>query len=322
MSAHVRKLLVPLIKYALLLAVLWYVFMAMQKEFAKASPADIAALKPDWLLMIIAGICLMGVNSVQMISYRSLLRAYGARPTWRQMAAIAWIPPLGKYIPGKVFALLGAMAMLRRFAVNVAVAISVVLMLDAFSVLVGLIMSSPLLSQPPVSEKFPWGKWLGPAFVVCGIIALSPPVFGRVLRFGLNVLKRPPLERLPTWREYGVPVACAVAQWLFAGAALWLCARSLMPALSPSTYARFVMIAACAMTLSYLALFAPGGVGPREAIFLALLPPLMKDAPVGSITVVVVAMRVLQSIVEMLLAGFGWLMLRRENRPHVDHNLL
>jgi uncharacterized membrane protein YbhN (UPF0104 family) len=311
MTPLTRKIALTVLKYALLIAVLWYVVATMRSELAKADAADLASLKPNWLLMALAGLCLVGVNSVQMISYRSLLRAYGASPTWRQMAAIAWIPPLGKYLPGRVWALMGAIAMLKRFSIKVAIAVSVVIMLDAFNVLMGLIISSPLLMQDPVSTIVPAGRWLGPVFVACGILALSPPVFGRVLKLGLRVLKRPPLDRLPRWREYATPIACAIAQWLFAGGALWLASRSIAP-VSVSDYPRFVMTAACAMTISYLAIFTVAGLGVREAIYLALLPTLLGEGPTGMITIVVIAMRVLQTLVEVALAGVGAMMLKRE----------
>lgn len=319
MSSRTRKILLNVVKYALIAAVLWYVVATMRTELAKVNADDWAALKPNWLLMTLAGLCLMGVNSVQMISYRSLLRAYGASPTWRQMAAIAWIPPLGKYLPGRVWALMGAIAMLKRFAINVAIAISVVIMLDAFNVLIGLIISSPLLMQPAVAKVVPAGKWLGPVFVACGLIALSPPVFGRVLTLGLKLLKKPPLERLPRWIEYATPVTCAVAQWLFAGGALWLASRSIAP-VHAGDYPQFVMTAACAMTISYLAIFTVAGFGVREAIYLAMLPPLLGQGPTGMISIVVIAMRVLQTLVEAMLAGFGWWMLKLEtrSREHSD----
>ena len=313
MSSRTRKISLAVLKYAILIAVLGFVVHAMREEFSKTNAADWSKLKPNPLLIIAAMLCLVGVNSVQMISYRSLLRAYGARPTWRQMAAIAWIPPLGKYLPGKVWALLGAVAMLKRFAISVAVAVSVVIMLDAFSVIVGLIFSSPLLMWPPISEKYPWCRWLAPVFIACGVISLSPPVFGRVLKFALERLRRPPLERMPRWTEYFTPILCAIAQWLFAGGALWLTARSIAP-VSPGAYPTFVMIAAGAMTISYLALVAPGGLGVREAIFMLALPAVLNDAPTGSISIVVIAMRVMQTLVELALAGIGAWMLKRETR--------
>jgi glycosyltransferase 2 family protein len=319
MSATVKTNLLRFAKFAVLAVVLAFVVLAMRRELSKASAEDWAALKPDAWLVVAAGLCLVGVNSVQMLSYRALLRGYGARPTWPQMAAIAWIPPLGKYVPGKVVALLGAMAMLRRFGIGVAIAVSVVIMLDAFSVLVGLIVSSPLLMEKQVVDYFPAGRWLGPLCIAGGLVALSPPVFGRLLGIALRLLKRPALMRMPTWGEYVVPVLCAAAQWLFAGGALWLMSRSVAE-VSPEALPRFLMIAACAMTLSYLALLAPGGLGVREALFMLLLPPLLADAPTGTVTIVTIGMRLLQTIVEVCLAGLGALALRHTSpaEPSVE----
>ena len=308
-----QKTLVRLAKYAVLTVVIVYVVLAMRHEFAKTTRADLLRLQPDWRLTIGAGLCLVGVNSVQMIRYKSLLRAYGASPTWTQMAAIAWIPPLGKYVPGSVWALGAAIAMLKRFGVNVVIAISVVVMVDAFSEIVGLIVAVPVLLHPPVSEKFPAGKWLAPIFLIAGVVALAPPMFNRLLAFALRLFKRPPLTRMPTWGEYGVPVLTAIAQWLFAGGALWLMTRAVTP-VPASAFPQFTMVAAAALAVGYLFFIAPAGAGPREVIFVTLLPALTPGAPAGTVAIVTIAMRLLQVVVELALAGFGAIVLNAQGR--------
>ena len=313
MTTRTKKLLINVAKWTILAVVIVYVVLAMRHEFAKTSRADLVRLQPDWRLTIAAGLCLVGVNSVQMIRYKSLLRAYGAAPTWTQMAAIAWIPPLGKYVPGSVWALGAAIAMLKRFGVNVVIAVSVVVMVDAFSEIVGLILSVPVLLHPPVSDKFPAGKWLAPVFLLAGVVALAPPVFNRLLALALRIFKRPPLARMPTWGEYVVPLLTAIAQWLFAGGALWLMTRAVAP-VPFGAFPQFVMVAACALAVGYLFFIAPAGAGPREVIFVTLLPALTPGAPAGTVAIVTIAMRLLQVIVELALAGVGALMLRFERR--------
>lgn len=302
---------VPLLKFAIAAVVLWYVVRAMRAEFTKTTSEDLAHLTPNWLLVIAAALCLAGMNTVQMIRYRSLLLAYGARPTWTQMLAIAWIPPLGKYVPGSVWALMGAIGMLKRFGINVAIAISVVLMVDAFGEIMGLILSVPLLMRPPISEHIPGGKWTAPLLLTVGIVTLAPPILGRLVQLALRIIRRPPLSRLPTWGEYVVPVLSAIAQYVFAGGALWLMTRSVAH-VSPLDFPWFVMVAACAMAIGYLFFVAPGGLGVREWIFLALLPPLLPtDAPHGTVAIVTIGMRLLQVIVELSLAGLGAIALRK-----------
>jgi glycosyltransferase 2 family protein len=134
------------------------------------------------------------------------------------------------------------------------------------------------------------------------------------VNFALRKLRRPPLERLPSLRFYIVPVICAFAQWVLAGLALWFMTRSITDAVPATRIPLFVSIAALAMTISYLALFAPGGLGVREEIYRRTLMILI--GPQAAI--VVVAMRLAQTLVEVLVASVGLAMLRARSR--MDEN--
>lgn len=308
-----RKWLFRGLKFGALAVVFIFLFLAIRRDLSKADADLWKRTNVNWLLVALSGVCLAGMNTVQMVRYRSLLRAYGTHPTWRQMASIAWIPPLGKYVPGSIWSLGAAIAMLKRFGINAAIAVSVVIMVDAFSEVVGLIISTPLLMRPPIATEYPSARWLAPPLLIAGMLVLMPPVFNRVLKWALQKLKRPPLERMPTWSEYAVPILSAVAQWLFAGGALWLMARSVAP-VEFARFPQFVMIASCAMAIGYLVFVTSAGIGPREWIFLTLLPPMLANAPAGTVTIVTIAMRLMQIVVELLLAALGAWMLRIENR--------
>lgn len=299
-----RGRLIALLKAVALVAVLGFVGYALAVQFRRIDWATVEFRAGPVLL---ATLLLAGVSTVQMVSYRSLLAAYAAPPPWRAMAAVAWIPPLGKYVPGKVAALLGAMYMLRRFGVPAAVAVSVVLVLDGLAVIAGLICSSPILAWEPVRRVLPGGAAYAAAVIAAGVICLHPAVFGRLVNAGLKAAGRPALPKMPALRQYAVPVACAFAQWLLAGLALWWMTRSVaeVPA---GSIGLFISVAALAMTVSYLALFAPGGLGVREAIYLGALAAIPAVGAKGAI--VVALMRLAQTLVELALAGLGWLLLR------------
>ena len=303
-----RRLIFTSIKIILLSALLYFVVIAISRELKKVE--DWSIFRPDWTWIFLSMLASFGVCSVQIISYRHLLRCYGQRPTWPQMMSIAWIPPLGKYIPGKVAALGGAMYMLRKFGVAAAIAISVVLMMDAFAVLLGLMIGSRLLMTEPVASRVPGGSILAIGVIVIGCIALLPAVFSRILNFGLRVLKRPPLDQLPSLLNYIVPILCGIFQWLFAGLALWCMCRSIT-FVDSNLIPDFIVIQACAMTIGYLALIAPGGFGVTEAIRLIALAPLLPHAQVGTVSVVVIAMRLMQIGIEVGLAGIGALIYTR-----------
>lgn len=306
-----HRMALKIIKTTVFLAVLGFVLWALVGQFRKI---DFSTIDFALVPVLISSAFLVGVCTVQMISYRSLLAAYAHAPPWRAMAAVAWIPPLGKYVPGKVGALLGAMYMLRRFAVPGGVAVSVVLVLDGLAVIAGLICGSPLLLSPAVQKVLP-GAWIYCAIVVIGgIVCLHPAVFGRLVNFALTKMKRPPLPKMPDLAHYIVPVLCAFAQWVLAGFALWWMTRSVAE-VEPKQILLFISIAALAMTISYLALFAPGGIGVREAIYLGTLTAIPGIGPKAAI--IVAMMRLMQTLIELALAGIGMLMLRQFGAPEV-----
>jgi hypothetical protein len=301
-ATYRRRLAFMLIKYALLLAVLVFVGWALVHNFRQI---DFSTVEFAAVPIVLAVLFLVGVSTVQMISYRALLGAYAHAPPWRAMAAVAWVPPLGKYVPGKVAALLGAMVMLRRFNIPAAVAVSVVLVLDGLAVIAGLITGSPLLLWDPIERVLP-GGWIYCAIVViAGAVCLHPAVFGRLVNVALKKLNRPGLPKMPDLAHYAVPILCAFSQWALAGLALWWMTRSVAD-IEVKQLPLFISIAALAMTVSYLAIFAPGGLGVREAIYLGTLTTII--GPKAAI--VVAAMRLAQTIVEVSLAGIGVLLLR------------
>ncbi|MFT3785310.1 MAG: hypothetical protein QM770_03980 [Tepidisphaeraceae bacterium] len=228
------------------------------------------------------------------------------------MAAIAWLPPLGKYVPGKVVALLGAMAMLRRVGVQAAVAASVVLMLDALAVLTGLIVATPTLLHPAIVARYGPLVYTAVACVLVGSVVLHPHVFVRLLNTLLKKMKRSTIPHVPSVIEYLPTIALAFAQWLFAGLALWCMCRAFVPGLAIATLGPLIAAAAGAMTISYLVLISPGGVGVREGIYLFILPLLLGTGSGPAVALIVPAMRLWQTIIEVVLASLGAAILKSD----------
>lgn len=264
--------------------------------------------------MVLALGMLIGVSTVQMISYRTLLKAYAHAPGWLAMLAVAWVPPLGKYIPGKIAALMAAMALLKRFSIPTAVAVSVVLVLDGLAVLAGLITGLPVLYWEPVRKTVPWAWVVCIPVIAIGALCLWPGVFGRLMNTILTRLGKSPLPRLPTAGEYLIPVLCAFSQWGLAGLSLMWMVESITNQDQWHRLPLYISFAALSQTIGYLALFAPGGIGVREAILLAGLIPL-----VGPLVGLIVPLRALvQIVVDVMLACIGLAILNRLKPSLVD----
>src|SRR5688572_25371372 len=306
-----KRRALPYIKAAICLVVLAFVVYALVRQFRAVSWDDLH-FHPG--LALLAVLAMLGVNGVQLVMFRALLAAYDHRLPWRVLLGAAWVPPLGKYVPGKLAAVAGSVYLLRKHGVPGAVAVSVALMADGLAVIAGLIVSTPLLLWEPVRGKMP-NAWVWCiALALAGVVALHPRIFVGLINVLLRKMNRPPIASTPALGPYLVPVAMSFAQWLFAGLGLWLMTRAVTD-VSPRMLPLFIATAALAMTFSYLALFAPGGLGVREGLYLLTLGPVIG----ASAAVVVVAMRVIQTVIELTLAAIGATLLRAAgNRATID----
>jgi len=300
--------LIVVAKWLICLIVVAFVTYALAQHIKKI---DWATVRFDLPLALAAGGCIVAVTLAQIIAYRFLLAAYGTAPSWAQAATLSWVPALGKYVPGKVVAIGGTVYLLRKFRIAAPIALSVALMGDALAVLTGIIVAAPMLRQPEMRARLPGGWIWSLAIVAIGLICLWPPVFASLVNVALRKLNRPTLGAAPHIRFYIAPVLATACQWIFWGLALWLTTRSIGGDLTSREIPAMIFMIALANTVGYLALFAPGGIGVREGILLAALTPMMGNMS----AIVVLALRLIQTIAEIVLALTGVWILRRNPMP-------
>jgi hypothetical protein len=299
-----RNLVFTGIKFAVCIAAIVFVVIALKRNLRDF---DWHNFHPHIGVLFAAGARIGAVTITQIVAYRLLLAAYGPKLTWPQSATLSWVPGLAKYIPGKVVAIGGTVYLLRRYKIPAAIALSVTLMGDAVAVLTGLIVGAPMLLTPEARAHLPGGVIWCVLMIVGGLIALYPPVFTKLVNVALRKLKRAELSAIPKLQYYLLPILAGFGQWICWGIALWFTARSI-GFVDAHVIPRFIVIAALANTIAYLVIFAPGGIGFRELFLFLGLDPLIGHA---NAAIVVVAIRLIQTVVEIVVAGIGMLILKR-----------
>lgn len=291
------------VKLALLTIVLFFVARALIRRFAAVPWAEIH-FAPCFVALALAS--MVAGYLLTAAVYRMLLASFCPPPDWPRMLAVAWISPMGKYVPGKVASVAGEIWILRRYGVPGPVAAGVILMLQGLAVTLGLTVSVPLTLWQPVSRALPMA-WLWCAMLVAaGLICLHPKIFGAVGNFFARRLTRRPLEKLPRLRHYPKLFVLQLVVLGFWGLALWLMARSIAD-VPIHRIPLLVSGAALAATIGFLAFFAPAGIGVREGILLVILTPVTGPENAAILTV---AMRLMQTLVEVLLALAALILLR------------
>jgi hypothetical protein len=216
-----------------------------------------------------------------------ILDVLGVSPQ-RRSAAIFFQAQLAKYIPGSVWQYAGRAALANAHGIPmrpVAVSLPVEFTASAFA---GGSMAAFLLG------------WWGAAVVV--------------LLAGVMVL----LERLAPFRRPAVRATVRATLlylpvWLVLGTSFWLCARGLLD-IPVQDLALYVGAFSVAFLAGLFAVYAPGGLGVREAVLVALLAHRIGA---GNALVVAAASRLMFVVVDVVLAGVATAALRR-GRSRVD----
>ena len=243
-------------------------------------------------------------------AWRAVLGGWGERLPPLEAARIWTISSLGKYLPGKVWAIAGMALMARDAGVSVWAATASAVILQALAVGTGLLAAfaggvGPLDAvRPELATAFRVG-----AIGVAGGMALlsHPPLMRRLLLLaGLPASTATPPARV-LWRA---TLANLVA-WAGYGLAFWLLARALVPQVSLSPGLAIAVFAA-SYVAGLAALFAPGGLVVREGLMVVLL---QETTGLGVAALLAVASRVALTVTEVG-AALPFLLIRVE-KPSV-----
>jgi len=250
-------------------------------------------LQPGWLLA--AAAITWAAYALLVEAWRRVVVSMGQRLGYRDAARICMVSNLGKYIPGKVWAIAGNALLAQQAGVDATASVAAALVLQALALASGVTLVGIL--GPATLRAYGTGYVavtviLG-ALAVLGVLALTS---GRLL----GMLRRVLPAAMPTLTPVPLGVMLAafaanVCAWAAYGLAFVCLARGLTPD-AALTWSQ----ASTVFTISYLvglvALFAPGGVGPRESLFVVLL-----TGPLGPKLAVVLALasRVLLTITEL-----------------------
>lgn len=205
---------------------------------------------------------------------------------------ISALSNLGKYVPGKVWAVLGIVYFLKRRGYSATEAVAATGLHQAYTVVAGLLFVSAVLG----SEI--WGR-LPLVSVLAGlglaVVVIYPPVFSCLFNRALALFKREPLPYTISFGRAFLLLLAYVGAWILYGASFWCMLKGI--GIDNPPFWSMAAASSAAYLLGFLALFAPGGLGVREGILLVLITP---HIPAGLAATVTVIARVWITIVELI----------------------
>ena len=206
----------------------------------------------------LAGMTLVGVP------WRRSLRLLGADPSMRNTLYWYFVGQLGKYVPGPMWPVVGRAELARRDGVGRPAAYGSSMLslgatyLAAIAVVVGML---PFATDGGAGDAW-WILLLLPV----GLLALHPVPIGWAKRTAEGLVRRPIDVTVPSWRDAVGLVARHVPAWFLIGTATWLVARAFDPTVD---WAELMVPGVLSWVVGFLVVPAPGGIGVREAAFVA-----------------------------------------------------
>ncbi len=297
------------VQWAAGLAILWFAGRSLVRNWHQLG-AQPLQWRIDPLSILLAALVVWGMYALLVAAWRVMLGAWGERLDGWTAARIWTVSNLGKYLPGKVWAIAGMALMARQAGISPGAATGSAVILQAVSLGSGAAVAA-LTGAAALERARPGATvalWLLLAAAVAGVaMLLWPPLLRRLLRAAAPETAgeaAPPLAAV----LYGV--VANVTAWVGYGVALWLLARGLLPTAGLGIRAAIAVFTASYLA-GFLALIAPGGLGVREGLFILMLQGTLG---IGAATALALASRVLLTVTE-LGAAMPFLAFPRRN-PH------
>jgi glycosyltransferase 2 family protein len=299
-KAHPR---VVIVSQLVILAVFFgSVGWAMRGSFKDAGD-DLRNADP--VLFVLACVVLAIYYLVFVLGWMRILWDWGIHISYPAALRAEMVSMLAKYIPGGVWTPAARVVAARRAGVTDAALVTVSILVEAgISAVAGVVVFVVSLA---------WVKGvdapIAPLVVFAVVVAavLHPRVFcplaSRVLR-KLGHGSLPPLRT--STMAFLLLFYCGT--WLIGGTALWLLLRSVGAHPGVGSIVFLGGVAAVGAIVAVLAVFAPSGLGPREASMYGLM---LAIASQGAALGATLLNRVAITVVEVLLFVLGGLILRK-----------
>jgi uncharacterized membrane protein YbhN (UPF0104 family) len=242
------------------------VWRAIARNWSEFQSLHVAlALQPGWLALSV--LLVFVTYAVQIESWRRILAGWSQPLTYGRAARIWLLVNLGRYVPGKVWSVAGLIVLAQRAGVAAWAAGASAFAIQA----IGLGTAVAVVAAATPGAESPLRLGAAALVAVATIVGLAWDRGARWLARAAGLADQ--FRPLPL-AAVAESAALTLASWITYGAAFWLLARGLgLPGTLAVTTAAGVF--ALGYILGLLALFAPGGVGVRELVFIGLLAPAL-----------------------------------------------
>jgi uncharacterized membrane protein YbhN (UPF0104 family) len=218
--------------------------------------------------LLISSLMLVIANFIFLIQiWRKIISRMGYFLKFAKAFKIFFYSSMGKYVPGKVWSVLGMVYLAEKEGIPAKVGVTSAVLNQALNMIAGLLLvlivsGTRFLGGLPKALYFPLAGIL--------IISIYPPLMERVLNILLKLVKKETIKINLSFQHNLAFTLFFMLSWAVYGVAFNVFIRSLAPyswELVPFVASAF----AFSYIIGFLSVFVPGGLGVREGILVFYL---------------------------------------------------
>ncbi len=307
-KSAIKKILPVLIKLVLFALVVYFIYLQFRANWDDIRNYHWQINNAGLLILSIA--CALFALFLFAATWKMVVTGFGERIGLGVAFKISYLSNLGRYVPGKIWQLFGIIYVARQYGLSPEKATASFIIsqlfttVSAFLILAVAAQIEPAIIIDQIAIMGQGSAYLFTiAMVVLSLLVIIRP--NKILAVTNWLLRRFGRPELAFAIDKKVAPAIFLGYcvaWIFYGAALWMFIKSIV-AEAEMGLIPAVGIFAGSYQIGYLALFAPGGIGPRELVMGQMLLPFLP----GVAPLVAILSRLWTTIIEILATAISFL---------------
>ncbi|MBN2225947.1 MAG: flippase-like domain-containing protein [candidate division Zixibacteria bacterium] len=224
------------------------------------------------------------------LGWRTIIAGFGHRVKIREAFRVVYLAQLGRYIPGKIWQVIGMVGLARELGIPSAVSLASFVLVQAYALPAAFLLimvmlgSSDMLSSLIVYRDI-FSVFMAVILLVFLILFFKPDGLSWALNKMLRLLKKEPVDYHPSFYNRISILTIYLCTWALFGFSFHFFLTALVVDVNQTFwYSAGTYIAA--YNIGYIAFFSPGGLGFREGVMTALLAPALTQPMAASLALI------------------------------------